>query len=316
MTGEAMAASAARPASALAGTDAVAAGGVARVAVGIATRGRPGVLRAVLGQLRQQTLKPAAILVAGTSREDVRGIEDIEEVQVIIAQPGLARQRNAILRHLPDHIEILAFFDDDFVADPFWLAAVERAFRADPQVGCITGHVVADGIKGPGLGFEEACAALQADFAEPPPAPVEDYSPYGCNMAFRRLALGELRFDERLVLYGWLEDRDFGGALARGGWRRIKLGTARGVHMGVKSGRVAGCRLGYSQVMNPVYLNRKGTMRLAAVADHVARNVTANLLRSFAPEPFIDRRGRLRGNMLAALDLLRGRLTPERAERL
>jgi hypothetical protein len=292
------------------------AGPVARIGIGIATRGRAGVLRSVVSHLRQQTLQPRSIVVAGTSPDDVRGLDGFAEVTVLLAQPGLARQRNAILQHLPEDIDIVAFFDDDFVADRDWLAAVETAFRAHPDLGCVTGHVVADGIKGMGLGFEEACTALAAGAKEAQPATVEEYSPYGCNMAFRRRAIEGLRFDERLVLYGWLEDRDFGGALARRGWRRIKLGSARGVHMGVKSGRVAGCKLGYSQVMNPVYLHRKGTMRLSAVADHVTRNVTMNLMRSFAPEPYIDRRGRLRGNMLAAVDLLRGRLTPERAERL
>jgi hypothetical protein len=33
---------------------------------------------------------------------------------------------------------------------------------------------------------------------------------------------------------------------------------------------------------------------------------------SVRPEPFVDRRGRLRGNLLAVLDLVRGRTTPER----
>jgi hypothetical protein len=35
-------------------------------------------------------------------------------------------------------------------------------------------------------------------------------------------------------------------------------------------------------------------------------------LRSFRPEPFVDRRGRLRGNMIALADVMRGRLAPER----
>jgi hypothetical protein len=40
----------------------------------------------------------------------------------------------------------------------------------------------------------------------------------------------------------------------------------------------------------------------------VFRNVT----RAVAPEPYIDRRGRLRGNLLALRDVLRGDLRPER----
>jgi hypothetical protein len=45
----------------------------------------------------------------------------------------------------------------------------------------------------------------------------------------------------------------------------------------------------------------------------MAGNVVANAVRSLAPEPFVDRRGRLTGNLLAVKDLLLGRLSPERA---
>jgi hypothetical protein len=37
-----------------------------------------------------------------------------------------------------------------------------------------------------------------------------------------------------------------------------------------------------------------------------------NLARSGWPEPYVDRRGRLRGNLLALRDLAAGRMTPER----
>ena len=142
---------------------------------------------------------------------------------------------------------------------------------------------------------------------------IEPYSPYGCNMAFRLSAIGSLRFDERLVLYGWLEDRDFGAALAKRGGRLVKCAAARGVHMGVKAGRVSGDRLGYSQIVNPIYMLRKGTMTIGQVADHLFRNITSNVARAVRPEPFIDRRGRLRGNLRGLADVLRGRIEPERA---
>ena len=43
----------------------------------------------------------------------------------------------------------------------------------------------------------------------------------------------------------------------------------------------------------------------------MARNLLANLVRSLWPEPHIDRRGRLRGNVLALRHLLTGRIEPE-----
>ena len=42
----------------------------------------------------------------------------------------------------------------------------------------------------------------------------------------------------------------------------------------------------------------------------MSRNVGANLLRSLYPEPWIDRFGRLKGNMIALVDVLRGRASP------
>lgn len=124
-------------------------------------------------------------------------------------------------------------------------------------------------------------------------------------MAFRLSAARDLKFDERLVLYGWLEDRDFGAALAKRGGKLIKCANACGVHMGVKNGRVSGDRLGYSQIVNPIYLLRKGTMTYGQVAGQIFRNVASNLSRSLRPEPFIDRRGRLKGNLRGFSDVMR-----------
>jgi hypothetical protein len=122
--------------------------------------------------------------------------------------------------------------------------------------------------------------------------------------------IGALRFDERLVLYGWQEDIDFTSQLGRYG-RIVSLSSLIGVHLGVKGGRLSGVRHGYSQVINPVYLLRKGTMPVGFAVDLIARNVAANVARCVWPEPYVDRRGRLKGNLLAAYHLLRGRIEPE-----
>lgn len=96
----------------------------------------------------------------------------------------------------------------------------------------------------------------------------------------------------------------------------MKITKAYGVHLGVKGGRVSGRKLGYSQVMNPIYLNRKNTMTLRHALEQIGRNVVANVIMSVRPEPYIDRRGRLFGNLIALFDIIRLRLTPERAATL
>jgi len=284
------------------------------IAVVVATRGRPGIVSATLNHLLMtQSLKPTTVMVSCAVWEDAGEIADLPAVTVVTGPPGLAAQRNTALAALPTGTDVVVFFDDDFVADADWLAAAARVFGDDPQVVGITGHVVADGIKGPGLSFDEAVCILRASDCSPDWSRIESYSPYGCNMAFRCSAIGSLKFDERLVLYGWLEDRDFGAALAKRGGRLIKSASARGVHMGVKSGRVAGDRLGYSQIVNPIYMLRKGTMTAGQVAGQIFRNVASNVTGAINPESFIDRRGRLRGNILGFADILRGRIEPERA---
>jgi len=284
------------------------------IAVVVATLGRPDIVTATLSHLLEtQTLKPAAVIVSCVIREDAGDAANLPAVTVVTGRPGLPAQRNAALAALPPGIDVVVFFDDDFVAEADWLAAAARTFRDEPQVVAFTGRVLADGIKGPGLSFDDAVRIVKSVDRSSPWSRIEPYSPYGCNMAFRVSAIGDLKFDERLVLYGWLEDRDFGGALAKRGGRLIKCASACGVHMGVKNSRVPGDRLGYSQVVNPIYLLRKGTMTVGQVASHLFRNISSNVARAARPEPFIDRRGRLRGNFRGLADVLRGRLEPDRA---
>ena len=52
-------------------------------------------------------------------------------------------------------------------------------------------------------------------------------------------------------------------------------------------------------------------MSLAYALRLAARNFFANLVKSMRPESYIDRRGRLRGNLIGLFHLLTGRLTPE-----
>ena len=79
----------------------------------------------------------------------------------------------------------------------------------------------------------------------------------------------------------------------------------------MKSGRVSGVRFGYSQIVNPTYLIRKGSIPRAFGVNLMLRNVAANILRSPWPESFVDRRGRLKGNLIGALHLIQGRIEPE-----
>jgi GT2 family glycosyltransferase len=285
-----------------------------RLVVGIATVGRPEFVRSTLGDLRRQTRAPDSVLVAACEAADVVGIAD-DHVECIFAPRGLTKQRNAILRNC-SQFDVIVFFDDDFLPQPTYLEELEKTFIAHPNVVMVTGYVIADGIIGPGLDIEEARRHLEVDsrHKSEDKALVDVYNGYGCNMAVRTSAVqhGDVAFDEALPLYGWLEDVDFSRRLGRYG-RIVRSEAARGVHLGVKSGRQSGVRLGYSQIANPFYLVRKGSFDRSRAFQQMGRNIAMNLVFSLRPEPYVDRWGRLRGNIKAIKDLLRGRLHPERA---
>ena len=134
-------------------------------------------------------------------------------------------------------------------------------------------------------------------------------------MAFRASKIRDLKFDERLPLYGWQEDVDFSAQL-RGRGRIIATNLLCGVHLGTKKGKISGVRFGYSQVINPLYIFRKGNMSLRRASFLIFKNIVANAAKSAFPEEYIDRWGRLKGNMIGLLHVAKGKLDPMYALKL
>ena len=285
-----------------------------RIALGVATQGRPHLIAQLLDALRRQSRTADAIFLCAPGVGDISGIAQAHpDIRVLTGVRGLTRQRNEILRQLDD-FDVVIFLDDDFVPGRRYIESTAAVFAARPDVVMTTGIVLADGILGPGLELADARGILLNAEAERPTTTVDVYSAYGCNMGIRLAPVREHRlvFDEHLPLYGWLEDVDFSRGLACHG-RILKVAAAVGVHLGVKSGRQSGVRLGYSQIANPVYLVRKGTCSPQRALFLMSRNIAANLVRMLRPEPYVDRPGRALGNGRALLDFVTGRLAPSRA---
>jgi GT2 family glycosyltransferase len=287
-----------------------------RIHVAIATTGRPEIVRKLVDRLALQTRSADGVIVVGAAPPDVDGVAGATPgLEAIVAEKGLCRQRNAALDRLRGRCDVVVFFDDDFLPAHDYLRSLERLLKARPAIVGVTGKLVADGAHTQPIGFEEAAHRLD-DLAErPPPTYRECASLYGCNMAFRLEVAGEQRFDENLPLYGRWEDVDFTHRLSRSG-KLVCTSQVTGIHLGARSGKTSGKRLGYSQIANIVYLSRKGTLRRWSGEEQLVRNVMANAVRSLWPEPDIDRRGRLAGNLLAIGDLIKGRIDPRRIETL
>ena len=296
----------------------------------VATKGRAPEVSYLLDALLQQESGVDGIYVIGAEPADLAGLDShpihhITYVRLLIAPTaGGTFQRNyGVDALLSDEIVAAGnqpwcavFFDDDFRPERNWLAACSELFQSDPNVVALTGRVLADGVKGDGLTETQA-----RDYLSGATAPQTHWASgstrrliscvYGCNMAFAERAIRSCRFDEALPLYGWQEDQDYTAQAARLG-TIVYEPTCVGVHLRSKRGRTSGLRLGYSQIANPVFLMKKRTMRARKAFGLIVRSVLSNAVHSIGAHPLVDYRGRLKGNLLACIDLLCGNSHPGR----
>ncbi len=282
-----------------------------KVGVILASLGRPDDLAHVGDHLARQTQPPEVVILSLERPEDAPSPVP-QGVEILYGPRGLCAQRNRGIEAALGRCDVVVFFDDDYVPSKRAIAAISDLFEGHLDVAGATGKVLADGVASGGVPYETARAIVEAyDETEAPATPwIRDVATaYGCNMAFRMSAVTDLRFDERLPLYGWQEDVDFAGRLRLKG-RMVATDAFAGVHCGVTRGRMPGKRLGFSQMVNPVYLVRKGSMRPAHALTLMTKNFLANHAKMFAPEAHIDRRGRAVGNWLGLGAILKGRSDP------
>jgi glycosyltransferase involved in cell wall biosynthesis len=112
------------------------------VTVVICTRDRPAGLRATLASLRRQTDTGFCVLVVDNGSVSTDSATVVAESglprceYVIEPQPGLARARNRALRAVST--QMVAWIDDDEVADPGWIHWLKEGFAhsANPAAVC------------------------------------------------------------------------------------------------------------------------------------------------------------------------------------
>jgi GT2 family glycosyltransferase len=294
----------------------------------IATKGRPKETYELFNSLAAQTYPIEHIVVMGSDSEDVVALDmhslcQEKKVTIDLTKAGLTTQRNAGLDYIKHQYQhkldakewVVVFFDDDFRLAPNWLAECITAFESNPNLIGAGGCVLADGIKiMHGYQEQDAIAFLEGKtrpkrhvWSGRTSRPVHDL--YGCNMAYRGTFALHERFDENLPYYGWLEDVDYSVRASKKGELRY-LPNAKGVHLGVQGGRTSGVRFGYSQIANTLYLYQKETVALRKIVFLVARNILSNTVRTITFRTKKDYRGRLYGNALAMIDLLKSKCHP------
>lgn len=302
----------------------------------IATKGRSEILVGLMERLYQQTFLLEKIVIVGTCEQDFcrSQLEAVASPShlVLLVSPtvGASAQRNFGIRYLQricpsfPKAGVCIFFDDDFRPDSDWVKNAMYALNGNQAVVGLSGWVLADGIHDQ-VGISEAQAMEYLEGGKGPDlkhftcvsSPTKTTSLYGCNMAVRAANLKDCYFDENLPAYSWQEDRDLTGQLKEFGLCVFDP-SCRGVHLGVKGGRVSGVKFGYSQVANMLYLLKKGTVDLATFLRMVPKNIIANIVKSIFFWKFrhVDYKGRLLGNSIAIKDLILNRVEPKNIEKL
>lgn len=285
------------------------------VTVAIATVNRQEHLARLLECLGKQTHRPSEVIIAAPSEADLcDGLDEYAGwVRTTTGMRGLTIQRNAAIDLIADDAHVVLFLDDDMALRVDYINNCVASFERHPEMVGMTGELVLNGARtGTPITFHDADHALMDTLAKKPAPPVEVAGLYGCNFAVRASALGDLRFDERLPLYSWLEDLDFSRRLAAQGVLQRDF-SCLGVHYGSPSGgRSQHLMLGYSQITNAIYLWRKGSVGPKKAFSLTLKPFAANALGSIYGHDQASRRARLRGNILSFFDIARGRLTPER----
>lgn len=294
-----------------------------KIAAILCTVNRPAVLHDTVLSIAQQTLAPQQIVIASPAPEFVlQDTLNIAGVMLTIAPIGASRQRNHALRYVQGDIDLVAFLDDDIELSRTYLEEMARLFEAHPDVVIASGRMLHDGGRGSRIEREEARElCLEYDRLHDANARISFHrvdSGYGCNMVVRCAQLGECRFDEALPLYSWLEDRDFSFRCTKGKCPPVELANSVAVHLGWRAGRVSGVRLGFSTVVNPIYLKRKaGTFSLRHIVIHYwLRCLVGNVLGIVTLDRDYDRWGLLKGNLLGYWHLLSGNCDPEQILRM
>ncbi len=197
---------------------------VPSVTVVVATRERSGQLAHALDSLLAQDHPDFEIVVVDNApvtdaTRDLVAHKYAERVQYVTEPvPGLAVAHNRGVAAARG--EVIAFTDDDVVADPRWLTELTAPFAADPGLGCATGLILPARLRTPAQvlleshgGFAKGFTARTYDPYDPPAG--EPLFPFtagrfgsGANMAFRAAVLREV---------GGFDPATGAGTPARGG---------------------------------------------------------------------------------------------------
>ena len=182
----------------------------------LCTRNRPSLLRRSLAALTKQSYRRFEIVVVDNTAGDqeVRRVVQETESSVpieYVAEPrrGLSRARNRGISAASG--QILAFIDDDELADEHWLTELVRGYKTQPAAGSVNGLILPTEIRtrqqdwfeqhgghSKGRGVDRVLIDPADRNGQSPLYPLPPFGAGG-NMSFQRSVLEEIgRFDVAL----------------------------------------------------------------------------------------------------------------------
>ncbi|UCE26502.1 MAG: glycosyltransferase family 2 protein [Candidatus Coatesbacteria bacterium] len=222
-----------------------------RISTIIATLGRVEELGNTLRTLCGCTTLPDEVIVvdgdAGESArsvvEEYAGEYEATAFTYAAVEPGLPGQRNAGLELATG--DTIFFLDDDVELEPSFISEILSVYD-DPEVGGATG-LIANQVKPAWLlrvlqrffllsRFAGRCYLQKSGlpmFLYKPDKTIDVGILNGCNMSFRRSALGEFRFDDRI---NYFDDDDVSLTVGKE-WRLVQVPDARVKHLVSTKGR-------------------------------------------------------------------------------
>lgn len=214
--------------------------------------------------LKNEELRSANEIIFVTEVPVELSIDEIEVMTLENEGSGLPAARNTGLRAA--NSEIIAFVDDDFWPVEGWFSALVETFETDRSVVAVGGPSI---LVAPGrdiemtpegrITFTPLWEVIDHSYQWVPPAPVDVPTLPGSNMSFRREAVNDCRFDEKLRGNYYREETEFIQRLRQSipGARVVYHPDIRGYHIRTYSGGCSSDDYDYWSAYNHAYVLRK-----------------------------------------------------------
>lgn len=213
-------------------------------------------------------------------------LNDWGNVKVIFNQElkGLSYARNVGIKETKG--DIVAFIDDDAVADPTWTQAMVASFAEDERIGAITGSTIPRWESNAPWFPKELYWMISCSY-ETAASTYEVERSFGTNMAFRRVVLDQVGlFDERLGLQGkkWIggEDTELVWRVKQGGFKIMCNPNVKVFHA------IPAKRLEFNALLKRAYVGGVSEGNMIRVTGHrvspyARRDYLSTLLFEFFP---------------------------------